>query len=528
MDAMILAGDLEDNIPTNTMPTSVAEQILTHSKEIEDAISKRGEIAKVDGETEYLQETIEKLKDAVNARCTSFGITEEEAMKIVSIPGIDDVLNYEDVSVSNFSGATFLRSKKRFVVVGAAAVVAAVGLFIPNLIVTAVGAVAAVGVAVAPLLIKDKEKTDARFEYWTSENGFAGMSKEDVRDKYIMATEIAEITTKINVTQEHIDEINSNISADKDTIHALAKSLGVEDSDDLMQVISDIYLIYTDAKVVIHSPSEFELMNKKKEHDVESLNQLIEKFGTEEKILEMIDGQKRSKDLDISIAAASKALDATANVTHNIATGEDHDITPAEDIETLMESLNQRLGEINNEMKSMVDNDELGKLQMKKSFEEKLLKDSALEWAKLSLSETIISECCVKFYSSLQPTVVKTANRYLALMTDDRYRLASDPRDSEICIEDKREKKDSSEWSSGLGDQVYLSIKMALTKELGSERLPFIMDDVLVRFDSHRKQGACRAIMEFAKDQQVIMFTCDSTLASLFKMEGNINYITLK
>ena len=83
------------------------------------------------------------------------------------------------------------------------------------------------------------------------------------------------------------------------------------------------------------------------------------------------------------------------------------------------------------------------------------------------------------------------------------------------------------DWSAGLGDQVLLSVKMAIAKELTEENVPFIMDDVLVRFDRERKQGACRAIMEFAKDQQVIMFTCDRYLESAFKLEGDIKYIEL-
>ena len=137
-------------------------------------------------------------------------------------------------------------------------------------------------------------------------------------------------------------------------------------------------------------------------------------------------------------------------------------------------------------------------------------------------------DCCDRFYSELQPTVVKTANRYLDLMTNGRYRLGSDPRDSSLFIEDiRREPKHVGEWSSGLSDQVYLSVKMAIAKEMGTEKLPLIIDDILVRFDSKRKQGACRALMEFSKDQQVIMFTCDSTLVSMMRMEGPVNYIEL-
>jgi uncharacterized protein YhaN len=123
--------------------------------------------------------------------------------------------------------------------------------------------------------------------------------------------------------------------------------------------------------------------------------------------------------------------------------------------------------------------------------------------------------------------VVKTANKYLGMMTDGRYQLDNDPRENDIVIRDAITKKSSSQWSSGLGDQVYLSVKMALVKEMGAEKLPLILDDILVRFDAERKQGACRAIYDFSRSQQVIMFTCDSSLYNYFSLEGRINDIRL-
>ena len=88
-------------------------------------------------------------------------------------------------------------------------------------------------------------------------------------------------------------------------------------------------------------------------------------------------------------------------------------------------------------------------------------------------------------------------------------------------------RKNSSQWSSGLGDQIYLSIKMALAEEITAEKMPMIMDDILVRFDDERKQGACKAIYEFSRENQVIMFTCDNSVFNYFRLEGNFNEITL-
>lgn len=44
-------------------------------------------------------------------------------------------------------------------------------------------------------------------------------------------------------------------------------------------------------------------------------------------------------------------------------------------------------------------------------------------------------------------------------------------------------------WSSGLGDQVYLALRLRLSRVLRRkvESMPLLLDDVLVRFDIERQ-----------------------------------------
>ena len=105
-------------------------------------------------------------------------------------------------------------------------------------------------------------------------------------------------------------------------------------------------------------------------------------------------------------------------------------------------------------------------------------------------------------------------------MTDGRYQLDTDPRAEEITVKDSFMKKNASKWSSGLGDQIYLSLKMSMAGQIGTEKMPLILDDVLIRFDDDRKLGACRAIYEFSRENQVIIFTCENNLRNLFNICG--------
>ena len=132
---------------------------------------------------------------------------------------------------------------------------------------------------------------------------------------------------------------------------------------------------------------------------------------------------------------------------------------------------------------------------------------------------------CDNIYDNMQPLVIRTADRYLDMMTNGRYRMENDPRTSEVSIRGGTkgggtEVKTKGQWSSGLAGQVSLSLKLAVAKEYSNERLPILLDDVLLVFDSERKKGACQSLSEVAKEMQIILFTCDRETYELMKEVG--------
>ena len=126
------------------------------------------------------------------------------------------------------------------------------------------------------------------------------------------------------------------------------------------------------------------------------------------------------------------------------------------------------------------------------------------------LAAAIADSACEEIYSRVQPGVIATADRYLSMMTDGRYRIDTDPRSKDLAVRSGDEVKGIGAWSSGLRAQVLLSVKLAVAREMGRGEVPVILDDVLLPFDSERKAGACRALAELSSEMQVLMFTCDA------------------
>jgi uncharacterized protein YhaN len=63
--------------------------------------------------------------------------------------------------------------------------------------------------------------------------------------------------------------------------------------------------------------------------------------------------------------------------------------------------------------------------------------------------------------------------------------------------------------SEGTIDQLYLSLRLAVAKELTPDA-PLVLDDALVRFDDVRHAAAMEVLRQEAESKQIILFTCQS------------------
>ena len=71
--------------------------------------------------------------------------------------------------------------------------------------------------------------------------------------------------------------------------------------------------------------------------------------------------------------------------------------------------------------------------------------------------------------------------------------------------------------SDGTADQLYLALRLAGLEEYlaKNEPLPFIVDDILIKFDDTRAAAALQALAELSAKTQVIFFTHHRHLVKL-------------
>ena len=178
-------------------------------------------------------------------------------------------------------------------------------------------------------------------------------------------------------------------------------------------------------------------------------------------------------------------------------------------------------GAMQREVKALVGEEESSRLRMERHVLLEQIKGHAREWARLTLAQNLLEEARRKFERERQPGVVRHAEKFFTQITDGRYRQVYAPLGEQtITVTDADgQTKQPSELSRGTREQLFLSLRFGLIRELGqrTEPLPVVVDEVLVNFDPERALRAAVAFTELSSTNQVLVFTCHPTVVELFR-----------
>lgn len=176
-----------------------------------------------------------------------------------------------------------------------------------------------------------------------------------------------------------------------------------------------------------------------------------------------------------------------------------------------MANLYEKRGQIVEAMRALgTDQEQREVIQQRQQLESEL--ESALEdWA----TQVVISHCMERAQESYeeesQPKMLELASQYIKQLTNGIYTFDMwGLQDGLALLNERGDRLSMSHWSSGLADQVYLALRLALAKVFSFQvdALPIILDDILVRFDEDRQKSALELLTELGKHQQIWLFTC--------------------
>jgi len=166
---------------------------------------------------------------------------------------------------------------------------------------------------------------------------------------------------------------------------------------------------------------------------------------------------------------------------------------------------------------------EIDRLSSLTAHRDAVLRDGAIT----ILSSHILNSACADLYKNVQPEVLGIADVYLSMMTNGQYRIDSDPRNADLMVICDDGKKTLLQCSAGTRAQILLSLKLAIAKQMCGGKVPMILDDVLITFDSLRMEGACKALSEISSEMQILLFTCSDSVLKVCENMPDANIIKM-
>lgn len=191
-----------------------------------------------------------------------------------------------------------------------------------------------------------------------------------------------------------------------------------------------------------------------------------------------------------------------------------------EEVDTRRNELREERGGIDTELRQLLGEEQSSALRIRRESLLEELRVYAHEWSRLTIAEALLEKTRQKFERERQPSVIRHAEGFFSNVTGQRYqRLYAPIGEQTITVVDSTgTQKQPAALSRGTREQLYLALRFGLIRESGehAERLPVVVDEVLVNFDPERARQAAESFAQLAETNQVLVFTCHPTTRDMF------------
>ncbi len=176
-----------------------------------------------------------------------------------------------------------------------------------------------------------------------------------------------------------------------------------------------------------------------------------------------------------------------------------------------------------NNLEDLVNTQELLEIE-KQNYEELKEKNNKINTARILLGEAyekMKNSVTPKFTSNLSDNIMQISNgKYKKVTVNDEDGLIVELPNGEYVSAER--------LSGGTIEQLYLSLRLSMAKEISDENMPIILDEAFAYYDDERLENTLKFLVENFKENQIILFTCTNREKEILnKMDINYNFIEL-
>jgi uncharacterized protein YhaN len=197
-----------------------------------------------------------------------------------------------------------------------------------------------------------------------------------------------------------------------------------------------------------------------------------------------------------------------------------------EEIDALIKEksdLDQTIGEERNELKKMDGSPKAAELAEATQGILARLERDAEKYARLRIASAVLAQAIERYREKHQGPILKRTNEIFANLTlgfFEGIRAEFDEQGNPVLMGVRpggKELVGVKGMSDGTTDQLYLSLRLSSLESYldNNEPMPFIVDDILIKFDNERAMATLQVLAELSKKTQVIFFTHHRHLVEL-------------
>ena len=145
------------------------------------------------------------------------------------------------------------------------------------------------------------------------------------------------------------------------------------------------------------------------------------------------------------------------------------------------------------------------KIEELREEEKQLLKDNS----SIELAKQILEIAYQKMKENVTPKFTQYLSESVQKITNGNYnKVKMNDEEGLIVEKENGEYISANRLSVGTIDQLYISLRFSMIKELAKENLPILLDEVFAYFDNNRLKNILVYLQENFSDTQILIFTC--------------------
>jgi len=401
---------------------------------------------------------------------------------------------------------------------------------------------------------RDLDTATDEWSTWLTQRGFPGTFRVDTIPKFVSKIEHVRNALKdlkgrrdrIYGIQKDVDEYAADVKAvaDKKTISldVSQSDVGVT-ADQIIALMAEVQTAVHDRRAMTARAKDWTIESKTAEGKVSRLqkrrDELLRTGGTTNpedfrvKAKEFIDYQQATATRDTLRATLRAAwmgrhaddvlermfLDTTIDEVNDEITRLDSQL---QELRNLRPAQLEEQAELAAKIHRLSSDEDSSQWRAQREELREELRALARQWSTLVVAQSLLEQARTKYEEERQPDVVRHATTWFERMSNGRYENihVGVGGKREISVVDRAgRKKAPDQLSRGARDQLYLALRFGLIQNIGDrgERLPVVVDEVLVNCDPARAKVVVDAFVELARTTQVLVLTCHPWVVDLFK-----------